>query len=68
MSDDAEAGGGLLVAVVKFAITSGAVVAGVPFDASGYQPTFAVSAALLGLAAILGVISARAARSGASPA
>ncbi|WP_167347719.1 MFS transporter [Rhizobium ecuadorense] len=35
MPDEAEAGGGLMVAVVQLAITSGAVVGGILFDASG---------------------------------
>jgi predicted MFS family arabinose efflux permease len=44
---DAEAGGGLMVAVVQLAIASGAVVGGILFDASGYRATFGLSAAVL---------------------
>lgn len=54
LPDDAEAGGGLMVAVVQLAIMSGATVGGVIFDRSGYAATFYLSAILLlggGLAA-----------------
>jgi len=44
---DAEAGGGLMVAVIQLAITLGAVVGGVLFDTSGYRATFSASAVLL---------------------
>jgi predicted MFS family arabinose efflux permease len=47
---DAEAGGGLMVAVVQLAITLGATLGGVLFDRSGYQATFALSALLLAAA------------------
>lgn len=47
---DAEAGGGLMVAVVQLAITFGATLGGVLFDRSGYQATFALSAVLLAAA------------------
>lgn len=47
MPRDAEAGGGLMVAVAQLSITFGAVVGGIAFDASGYQATFAMSCALL---------------------
>jgi predicted MFS family arabinose efflux permease len=40
LPDDAEAGGGLLVAVVQLAIALGAAAGGWVFDASGYQATF----------------------------
>jgi predicted MFS family arabinose efflux permease len=49
--DDAEAGGGLMVAVVQMAITAGAAGGGLIFDASGYAPTFATSACLFCLSA-----------------
>jgi predicted MFS family arabinose efflux permease len=48
---DAEAGGGLMVAIVQLAITLGAALGGLLFDASGYQATFALSACLLVVAA-----------------
>lgn len=59
LPDDAEAGGGLMVAVVQLAITFGAVVGGLLFDTSGYVATFGVSAVLLLVAALLAVLTAR---------
>jgi predicted MFS family arabinose efflux permease len=59
LPDDAEAGGGLIVAVVQLAITLGAVVGGLLYDASGYRATFGASAALLAIAAILAFMTAR---------
>lgn len=59
MPSDAEAGGGLLVAVVQLAITSGAVLGGMLFDSSGYQATFALSAFILFAAGILAAFTAR---------
>lgn len=50
---DAEAGGGLMVAVVQLAIAFGSTIGGVLFDRSGYQSTFIASAAVLLLAAFL---------------
>ncbi|HSH71687.1 MAG TPA: MFS transporter [Methylophilaceae bacterium] len=50
---DAEAGGGLLVAIVQLAITAGATLGGVLFDLSGYRATFWMSAGLLILGAIM---------------
>jgi predicted MFS family arabinose efflux permease len=44
---DAEAGGGLMVAIVQLAITLGAMLGGLLYDSSGYQATFALSAGLL---------------------
>jgi predicted MFS family arabinose efflux permease len=62
LPDDAEAGGGLMVAVVQLAIASGATAGGFLFDASGYRATFGASAAILLVAAVLAVLAARAAR------
>ncbi|WP_033048012.1 MFS transporter [Sinorhizobium meliloti] len=56
---DAEAGGGLMVAVIHLAITSGAIVGGFFFDMSGYQVTFGASAALLMIAAALAILTSR---------
>jgi predicted MFS family arabinose efflux permease len=53
LPQDAEAGGGLLVAVVQLAIGLGASGGGVVFDAMGYQATFAVSAAVLVASSLL---------------
>jgi predicted MFS family arabinose efflux permease len=50
---DAEAGGGLMVAVVQLAIALGSTVGGLLFDHAGYQATFAMSAAVLLFAAFL---------------
>ncbi|KHA75668.1 transcriptional regulator [Janthinobacterium lividum] len=50
---DAEAGGGLMVAVVQLAIALGSTIGGFLFDKSGYQSTFIASAAVLLLAAFL---------------
>lgn len=61
LPDDAEAGGGLMVAIVQLAIALGATVGGFVFDLSGYQATFELSAALLVVAAVLALLAARAA-------
>lgn len=53
LPDDAEAGGGLMVAVIQMAIAAGASAGGFLFDKSGYQTTFAFSAGLLGVSALL---------------
>jgi len=55
---DAEAGGGLLVAVVQLSIALGSTVGGLLFDHSGYSATFIVSAALLTLCAVLTAMTA----------
>lgn len=60
LPDDAEAGGGLMVAIVQLAIGLGATVGGLVFDLSGYRATFELSAALLLLAAALACLAARA--------
>lgn len=44
---NAEAGGGLMVAVIQLAITAGATVGGLLFDNAGYQATFTASAVML---------------------
>jgi len=61
MPQDAEAGGGLMVAVVQLSIALGATVGGVLFDASGYVLTFGASVVVLMLAALLAVLAGRAA-------
>jgi predicted MFS family arabinose efflux permease len=65
---DAEAGGGLMVAVVQLAIAAGAGAGGILFDRHGYQATFGTSAAILIVAAGLAVLAARAARRSPAPA
>jgi predicted MFS family arabinose efflux permease len=47
LADDAEAGGGLQVAVIQLAITAGASIGGVLFDTVGWWSAFTLSAALL---------------------
>jgi predicted MFS family arabinose efflux permease len=60
LPDDAEAGGGLIVAVVQLAIGLGATLGGVLFDGVGYQATFGLGAVLLAVAAVLAGKAARA--------
>ena len=62
LPNDAEAGGGLMVAAIQLAITAGASLGGLLFDRSGYQSTFVASAALLGGAALLALRASRALR------
>jgi predicted MFS family arabinose efflux permease len=56
---DAEASGGLLVAIIQLAITLGAAGGGLLFDAAGYQATFLASTALLAAGALLAALDAR---------
>ncbi|MGK5081304.1 MFS transporter [Janthinobacterium sp. HLX7-2] len=56
---DAEAGGGLMVAVVQLAIALGSTIGGLLFDKSGYQSTLIASAAMLLLAAFLTLLTSR---------
>jgi predicted MFS family arabinose efflux permease len=64
LPQDAEAGGGLMVAVVQLAIALGATVGGILFDGSGYRATFSASAVVLLAAAGMALLAARAARTG----
>jgi predicted MFS family arabinose efflux permease len=50
---DAEAGGGLMVAVIQLAITLGATAGGWLYDGVGYSATFIASVVLLLMAAVL---------------
>lgn len=59
LPDDAEAGGGLLVAIVQLAIAGGAIVGGLAFDLSGYKATFELSAAVLVAASVLAWLAGR---------
>jgi len=56
--DDAEAGGGLMVAVVQCSIALGSTVGGLLFDSRGYQSTFVASAVMLLMAALLAYLTA----------
>ncbi|MBD8553526.1 MFS transporter [Rhizobium sp. CFBP 8762] len=62
LADDTEAGGGLQVAVIQLAITAGASLGGLLFDAAGWQTTFALSAALLCGSSLVSLAAWRAAR------
>lgn len=53
MPTDAEAGGGLMVAVIQLSIALGSTVGGALFDSSGYQSAFVASAAVLLFGAFL---------------
>jgi predicted MFS family arabinose efflux permease len=56
---DAEAGGGLMVAVIQLAIALGATLGGVLFDASGYRITFVAAAAALCASSLVAVMGRR---------
>jgi predicted MFS family arabinose efflux permease len=60
LPDDAERGGGLMVAIIQLAITMGATVGGFFYDASGCQSTFGISAAILCASALLAYAAWRA--------
>jgi len=60
--DEAEAGGGLMVAIVQLAITLGATMGGIVFDAAGPRTEFLASAGLLAIAALAAVAIGRADR------
>lgn len=57
---DAEAGGGLMVAMVQLSIALGSTVGGLLFDHRGYQSTFLASAGLLITAIVLIFMTSRA--------
>ncbi len=59
MPHNAEAGGGLMVAVIQLAIALGSTVGGLLFDSAGYASTFMASAAALLLAACLAFLTSR---------
>ncbi|WP_226500250.1 MFS transporter [Pseudomonas sp. MWU16-30322] len=61
LPEDAEAGGGLLVAIVQLAIAGGAIVGGLAFDLSGSKATFELSAAVLVVASVLAWFAGRSA-------
>ncbi|MFK0310066.1 MFS transporter [Pseudomonas sp. NPDC090233] len=57
--EDAEAGGGLMVAVIQLSIALGSTLGGVLFDSQGYQATFVAAAALLVASAGVSLLTAR---------
>ena len=59
LPNDAEAGGGLMVAVIQLSITLGASTGGLLLDGLGYRATFGASAVILGLSAAIALIAAR---------
>ena len=59
MPHNAEAGGGLMVAVIQLAIALGSTVGGLLFDSTGYRSTFMASAAVLLVAAFLAFLTSR---------
>ncbi len=61
LPDDAEAGGGLMVAIIQLAITLGTTAGGVAFDLHGYRAPFELSAALLVVAGVLAFMAGRSA-------
>jgi predicted MFS family arabinose efflux permease len=63
LPEDAEAGGGLQVAIIQLAITGGAAIGGMLFDAIGWWSAFAFGAALLCGSSFFAVAAWRAARS-----
>jgi predicted MFS family arabinose efflux permease len=65
LPQDAEAGGGLIVAVVQLAIALGATLGGILFDASGYRASFSLSVAVLVAGAVLAWLAARKAKGSA---
>ncbi|GLR10308.1 MFS transporter [Mixta theicola] len=59
LPDDAEAGGGLMVAVIQLSIALGSTIGGFAFDHRGWQSTFALSGGLLISAAALTFLTSR---------
>lgn len=59
MPADAEAGGGLLVAIVQLAIGSGSFLGGVMYDYKGFESTFLLSIAMLAIAAFMTLQTSR---------
>ncbi|OLP53947.1 transcriptional regulator [Rhizobium rhizosphaerae] len=62
ISDDAEAGGGLSVAVIQLGITAGAAGGGYLFDAVGWRGPFALAAIILAASSIVALAAMRNAR------
>lgn len=59
LHQDAEIGGGLMVAIIQFAITLGATIGGLLYDSHGYSTTFYMSAIILLLGALTAYITWR---------
>jgi predicted MFS family arabinose efflux permease len=56
---NAEAGGGLMVAMIQLSIALGSTLGGILFDVSGYRITFVASAVVLVIAALLAFMTSR---------
>lgn len=61
---DAEAGGGLMVAIIQLCIALGSTFGGALYDAAGHVGTFAASAGVLLLAAVLAAVAGRVSQRG----
>ncbi|WP_416777086.1 MFS transporter [Xenorhabdus budapestensis] len=59
LPQDAEAGGGLMVAVIQLSIALGSTIGGLTFNHSGYRSLFITSGVLLMLAACLAFLTSR---------
>lgn len=59
LHQDAEIGGGLMVAIIQFAITLGATIGGLLYDSNGYSATFYLSAIILLLGSITAFLTWR---------
>ncbi len=59
LPENAEAGGGLMVAVIQLCIALGSTLGGMLLDSQGYRITFCASAALLVLSALLTLFTRR---------
>ena len=59
LPEDAEAGGGLMVAVIQMAITVGANVGGVLFDHAGWRSSFLFGSVALTLSAVFALMAYR---------
>ena len=59
LPNNAEAGGGLMVAVIQLAIALGSILGGLLFDSHGYKSTFIASAVVLLLGAVATVLTSR---------
>jgi len=59
MPHEAEAGGGLMVAIIQLAIMLGAIVGGALFDGWGYRGPFSFAAGLLVIASLLAIVTSR---------
>ncbi|WP_410565717.1 MFS transporter [Acinetobacter sp. H1(2024)] len=59
LHQDAEIGGGLMVAIIQFAITLGATIGGLLYDSHGYSATFYMSTTILLLGAITAFLTWR---------